>query len=94
MNPPANNPLIAYLAFEKGNSIIAHTYNQMGEMNLISVSVALTIMIAAIGDVLSNKYEKEAFSFYVKPEPSPLSQNNISYPQKGTHMEFSYSIRF
>ncbi len=94
INPSANQPVIAYYFFQQGNSIIKHTYNQMGNINVIGVSVALTIMLAAIGDIKSIKNEKEDFSFSTKPEYSPALQNNNYYPQKGTHLEFTYTMRF
>ena len=63
---------------------------------VISYIIPIALMVFALQDIQSIKKDKEQviFSLSLKPESSPTLRQTSSYPQKGTHLEFSYSARF
>jgi|JI10StandDraft_1071094.scaffolds.fasta_scaffold00100_25 hypothetical protein len=63
---------------------------------VISYIIPIAIMVFALQDIQSIKKDKEQaiFSLSIKPESAPALRQTNFYPQKGTHLEFAYTMRF
>ena len=95
-NATASNPFV-YPAFNTwGEEKIRYKTQDIDSTIAIGSIVPLAVLIFALVDVqyLRKYNEKDLFSFFVKPESSPTLRQNNFYPQKGTHLEFSYIMRF
>ncbi len=84
--------------FQWGDKMVAHSYRNVLNTQIFSASLSFLFLVSGINSLTSIKKYKEDeaqfFSFSLKPESSLAFRTNSSYSQKGTHWEFSYSIRF